>query len=52
MIAQPTTHSITHAVFVGLKQHPAYSNYQVAGQDAGVVRTGHTVKRYQAFKEN
>ncbi len=40
-----TTHSITYAGSVRQKQHPAYSNFQVAGKLIGGVRTGHTVKR-------
>ena len=42
-----TTHSITYAGSVGQKQHPAYSNFKVAGKLIGGVRTGHTVKRYK-----
>ena len=40
-----TTHSITYAGSVRQKQHPAYSNFQVAGKLIGGVRTGHTVER-------
>ena len=45
------THSITYAGSVGQKQHPAYSNFQVAGKLIGGVRTGHTVKRCALAKK-
>ncbi len=46
-MAKLTTHSITYAGSVRQKQHPANSNFQLAGKLIGGVRTGHTVKRYK-----